>query len=189
MGMSKDRLRSEYLRLLDDYPKEKRSKNTYQITNSLVNHPVWKEKYIIAITLARYPEIDTSAIIERAWADGKQIVIPKCKPKTREMDFYLYEEGTELESVYHGLLEPNPVIAEKKSAESIGLVIVPGLAFTPRGYRLGFGGGYYDRFLSGYSGETLSLAFSEQVTEHLPVEPFDVPVNYLLTERGIISCD
>jgi len=187
--MPKNRLRSEYLRLLADYPKDKRSKNTYKITDSLVNHHIWKEHGIIAITLSRYPEIDTSIIIEKAWKDGKQMVIPKCRPKTREMDFYLYEEGMELESVYNGLLEPNPVSSEKISAVSIGLVIVPGLAFTPNGYRLGFGGGYYDRFLSGYSGETVSIAFSEQVTNYLPVEPFDLPVNYLLTERGIKSCD
>ncbi|WP_455662390.1 5-formyltetrahydrofolate cyclo-ligase [Pradoshia sp.] len=187
--MSKNRLRSEYLRLLADYPKDKRSKNTYHITDSLVNHSIWKEHHIISITLARYPEIDTSAIIERAWADGKQMVIPKCKPKTREMDFYLYEEGMELKSVYNGLLEPNPEKAQKIDSDCISLVIVPGLAFTSKGYRLGFGGGYYDRFLAGHSGDTLSLAFSEQVTDQLPLDPFDLPVGYLLTERGLQHCD
>ncbi len=187
--MSKNRLRTECLNLLADYPKDKRSKNTYHITDSLVNHALWKEQYIIAITLARYPEINTNAIIERGWADGKQIAIPKCRPKTREMDFYLYEEGMELETVYNGLLEPNPDKAKKVNPADIGLMIVPGLAFTPKGYRLGFGGGYYDRFLSAYSGVTVSIAFSEQVTDYLPVESFDVPVDWLLTDRGMHHCD
>ena len=187
--MSKNRLRSEYLHLLADYPKDKRSKNTYLITDSLVNHPIWNDSYIIAITLARYPEIDTGVIIERGRADGKLIAIPKCKPKTREMDFYLYEEGMQLETVYNGLLEPIPAKAKKIDPADIGLMIVPGLAFTPQGYRLGFGGGYYDRLLMSYSGETVSIAFSEQVTNHLPVEPFDVPVNWLLTERSMLRCD
>lgn len=187
--MSKNRLRSEYLRLLADYPKDKRSKNTYHLTDSLVNHALWKEHHSIAITLARYPEIDTHAIIERGWTEGKQIAIPKCRPKTREMDFYLYEEGMELETVYNGLLEPIPGKAKIINPKDIGLMVVPGLAYTSQGYRLGFGGGYYDRFLSSYSGVTLSIAFSEQVTDYLPVESFDVPVDWLLTEKGLQRVD
>lgn len=71
----------------------------------------------------------------------------------------------------------------------IDLLLVPGLAFMNNGYRLGFGGGYYDRFLKLYKKQTASLAFSSQIVSQLPVESHDIPVQKIITEERIIECD
>jgi 5-formyltetrahydrofolate cyclo-ligase len=72
-------------------------------------------------------------------------------------------------------------------ASRIDLMIVPGLAYTREGYRLGFGGGYYDRYLQNYHGKTISLAFNEQLVPNFLVEEHDIPVSEIITNLGVIK--
>ena len=67
-------------------------------------------------------------------------------------------------------------------------MFVPGLCFMKNGYRLGYGGGYYDRYLQNYKGMTVSLAFSDQVVDSLPVESFDIPVEKIVLNNQVIEC-
>lgn len=158
------------------------------IKDRLVASPEFIEAEIIGITISRYPEVETRLIIEAAWEQGKKIVVPRCQAKTRTMDFRLIKSFSELETVYMDLLEP--IVAETTAVikEDISLQIVPGIVFSEGGYRIGFGGGYYDRYMKDFQGEALSLAFEMQTGMTVPVESHDIPVGKIITEKGILNC-
>lgn len=147
-----------------------------------------KKAQVIGITLSSFPEVDTWELIEELWARGKQVVVPKCNPSTRSMTFYQIDSFDQLEVVYMNLQEPIPALTQKVIPSNIDMLIVPGVVFISTGYRIGFGGGYYDRFLSDYNNTTLSMAFDCQVVETIPVEEYDLPVKWILTETRIIEC-
>ncbi|MDZ5470996.1 5-formyltetrahydrofolate cyclo-ligase (plasmid) [Bacillus sp. 31A1R] len=159
---------------------------SYIIAQKLFQNPSWIKATTIAVTLSNPPEVDTFQIIRKAWEEGKKVVVPKCLPKTREMDFRILTKFSQLESVYSGLLEPIESETELIAKKDIQLVIVPGLGFSRKGFRLGFGGGYYDRFLIEYEGDTLSLAFEQQILESVPVEEHDIPVKQIISNEEII---
>ncbi|MBB6284859.1 5-formyltetrahydrofolate cyclo-ligase [Geobacillus subterraneus] len=159
-----------------------------QIAAYLYQWPQWQEAQVIAITVARGTEVDTVPIIERAWQEGKTIGVPKCNPMTKTMTFRRIASFAQLEKAYAGLLEP---IEEQTTVIDRGefdLIIVPGVCFTKTGYRIGYGGGYYDRYLPGVAAATAALAYSFQVVEDIPVEDHDVPVEFMITDRGVIHC-
>ncbi|MDQ0218310.1 5-formyltetrahydrofolate cyclo-ligase [Peribacillus cavernae] len=149
----------------------------------------WEKARVIGITISNHPEVDTRDIIKQAWEQGKEIAVPKCLPGNKSIQFRKIVSFDQLEKVYFGLWEPIPSITEKVSKDEIDLLVVPGLGFTRSGYRLGFGGGYYDRFLPSYTGPVLSLAFDVQLMPTLPVETHDIPVSKLITPEKVYACN
>lgn len=127
-------------------------------------------------------EVDTREILRRAIADGKTVAAPRCVDGTREMDFYILQDMSALESGSFGVLEPNPALCRKVTDFSEGLCIIPALAFDKSGYRLGYGKGYYDRFLAKFSGETLGLVYDCCFYDSLPHGKFDRAAQWILTE-------
>lgn len=159
---------------------------SYKIAQQLFEEEDWKLAKVVGITISKQPEVDTYQIIRKAWELGKQVVAPKCYPKERKLSFRLLMEFSQLESVYYGLLEPIEEQTEEMQADKIDLLIVPGLAYTREGYRLGFGGGYYDRYLSDFRGKTISLCFQSQVVSQFPIEKHDIPVSKIITNNEVI---
>ncbi len=183
----KKQLRNEIRERLKKIPKPLYEHYSYTIAQELYKDPLWQSASIIGITISIPPEVDTYQIIRTAWAEGKKIAVPKCFAKEKQMDFRELQRFDQLESVYFGLLEPietETVLVEK---ENIDLLIVPGLAFTQEGYRTGVGGGYYDRYLQHYQGNTLSLAFQEQLVSSVPIEEHDIPVGKIITNKESYS--
>lgn len=172
---------------LNSMDKEEYREKSERIASHFFSHPAWKKAEVIGMTISRPPEVDTYKIIEKAWQEGKRIAVPKCLPSTREMEFRYLTDFSQLEKVYYGLLEPIVERTELVEPDGIHLLVVPGLAYSPDGYRLGFGGGYYDRFLTGYKGETVSLAFSSQIVKELPTEEHDMPIGLIITEELVIQ--
>ncbi len=107
-------------------------------------------------------------------------------PRRAEAEFFILDTYDQLETVYHGLLEPKPSETVRVNKQDIDLLIVPGLLFDKGGFRIGFGGGYYDRFLTDFPNQKLSLAGSFQVVENLPSESYDIPVDSIITEQGML---
>ncbi|OZI13092.1 5-formyltetrahydrofolate cyclo-ligase [Bacillaceae bacterium SAS-127] len=161
---------------------------SFQIARQLGSLPLWQSAETIAVTVSRVPEVDTWALITRGWEEGKVVVVPKCDPTDRSMKYYQLTSFCELETVYSDLYEPDPDRTNEIDPKMIDLLIVPGLAFDKRGYRLGFGGGYFDRFLETFQGETVSLLFSQQLLTEVPVEAYDLPVKQLITEKEVHTC-
>lgn len=182
----KKQFRSDMIKQLQSINKPQYEHMSYQIASQLYNDASFISASHIGITISKFPEVDTYQIIRTAWQLGKKVSVPKCIPASRQMIFRELEQFNQLESVYSNLFEP--VIEKTKPTDSklIDLLLVPGLAFSPKGYRLGFGGGYYDRFLQNYDGQTISLAFSTQIQQQIPVENHDLAVQKIITNEGII---
>lgn len=150
----------------------------------LVSSEYWEKAHTIGITISQGLEWDTKPIIEKAWEDGKSVAVPKCLAN-KQMAFYLLDHFQQLEKGLYNIPEPNPDKTKKVEKKEIDLLIVPGVAYDIKGFRIGFGGGYYDRFLVDFPNETISILSHIQLTEQIPIESFDIPVRHIVTENKI----
>ncbi|KFN01415.1 5-formyltetrahydrofolate cyclo-ligase [Bacillus clarus] len=183
MKEEKVRLRKQIIERMNSLSEEQYTTLSEQIAVSLYEQKEWMEAETIGITLSMEHEVNTYVIIEKAWQEGKKVVVPKCNRKTRTMTFRQINNFAQLETVYMSLREPIPTLTKEVMAIEIDLLFVPGVAYTRRGERIGYGGGYYDRYLVQYKGKTLSLAFDFQIVNDIPIEPFDQKVQKIITEK------
>ena len=182
---NKQKIRKIAKTVLMNLTKESRKLQETQVIRYLSEIPQWKEAKIIALTKSMEIEFSTKNIVTLARSQGKQIVVP-ITLSNRQMRFAYWNSETEFRKNPFGVEEPiNPIWVNE---EEIDLVIVPGLAYSKKGERLGFGGGYYDCFLSQGKYDTVSLAYMEQIYETALwfVEKFDIPVEWLITTEGVI---
>ena len=165
---------------------EKRKPQEELILDYLRHLPEWKEAKIIALTKSMPMEFSLEKVVHLARKMNKTIVVPVTLPY-RQMKFAFWDEKTEFQKNSFGVEEPiHPVWVEQ---DQIDLVIVPGLAYSKKGERLGFGGGYYDRFLEKLNYSTMSLAYKEQVYDEASweVEVFDQRIQTLITMEGVTN--
>ena len=128
-------------------------------------------------------EINTWPLVRQMWTDGKNVYVPVTKPGRKLIPTLLTPE-TKLVKAPFGMEEPQD--SPEVDPAQLDLIIVPGLAFSPEGYRIGFGGGYYDRFLPKTQGVTVGVCYS-QFVRGLPKDTWDIPVDYVLTELGFMQ--
>lgn len=122
-------------------------------------------------------EVRTVPMLEQAMADGKRVAVPKVYGE--EMKFIYLTDLNQVEKGYAGI--PEPVADEPVAEDKTALVLMPGLAFDPEGHRIGYGGGFYDRFLAKEPDHpTVALCYEFQMLEKLETEEFDVPVDQVL---------
>lgn len=181
----KDQIREQMKQKLKQLSKPDYEHYSLEIAKHLYASPEWREARTLALTVSRMPEVDTFQIIRQAWSEGKNVAVPKCDPQSHTMEFFQLRAFHELETVYFGLLEPKPTVTTKLRHELLDLMIVPGLVYNEFGYRIGFGGGYYDRYLAQFHGVTVALAFTEQIAKEIPIEDHDIPINMLITPKGV----
>lgn len=177
--MEKNKLRKKTLALLASLDKAEHDEKSSKLAELLFETEEWKRAHFVGVTLARYPEIGTEAIIRRAWQSGKTVAIPETIYPGHKMQFREYKNGDQLIKKKFDLFEPSEE-AKLVPKNQLSLLIVPGVVFNSAGYRIGFGGGFYDRYLTDFLGDTISLAFYEQVNEELVVEDHDIPVQKVL---------
>ena len=133
-------------------------------------------------------EIDVMPIFEIAKQRGKRVAFPKCNVEERTMQFHFVEGLEDLTPCAYGIREPREdlPVYDPENTKGVALCFVPGLAFDVYGYRLGYGKGFYDRFLTQYPGITLGLTYSSFLQERLPHGPYDRQVDFIITETGEI---
>lgn len=139
------------------------------------------EAYRSAKTIYGYlpynQEVRTVPILEQAIRDGKRVAVPKCYGD--EMKFIFMDDLSKVEKGYAGI--PEPIADEPIADDPTALVLMPGLAFDPNGHRIGYGGGFYDRFLAQEPEHpTLALCYEFQILPQLETEEFDIPVDCVL---------
>ena len=176
----KAELRKQVLQEMKAIPREQKQAMDQALTDQFLKHPFCQEAKVIATYLSFPHEFQTQELIEQALKDGKKVLIPKTYPKGR-MDFVVYDPQ-QLVKTSFGLLEPQGDL-EVVDASQIDLIHVPGLAFTTEGYRIGYGGGYYDRYLEHFSGHTLSTVYPCQIQDFIS-ENHDIPVEEVLIDEG-----
>lgn len=178
----KAELRKQVLQEMKAIPRTQKVTMDLALTERLLQHPFYQEAKIIATYLSFPHEFQTQELIEQALKDDKKVLIPKTYPKGR-MDFVVYD-SQQLVKTSFGLLEPQGDL-EVVDVSQIDLIHVPGLAFTREGYRIGYGGGYYDRYLEHFTGHSMSTIYPCQVQQFMP-ENHDIPVQeVLIDERNL----
>ncbi|MCR4925439.1 MAG: 5-formyltetrahydrofolate cyclo-ligase [Clostridiales bacterium] len=183
----KKKLREKYKNIRFAMTADEKARLDEKVFSRVVNSWAYRQQDIILTYVSTDIEVDTKAIIQRALQDGKTVAAPRCIDNTRLMDFYIIKSLDDLESGYFGVLEPKPEKCTKLSDFSKGLCIVPALCFDNKGYRLGYGKGYYDRFLVQFEGEIMGICYSSCVCESLPYGKYDRNVDILITEKTCIN--
>ena len=176
----KAELRKKILQEMKTLSQEQKQAMDRDLTERFLQHPFYQEAKVIATYLSFPHEFQTQELIEQALKDDKKVLIPKTYPKGR-MDFVVYDPQ-QLAKTSFGLLEPQGDLEVVKPSQ-IDLIHVPGLAFTTEGYRIGYGGGYYDRYLEHFAGHTMSTIYPCQVQE-FNFENHDIPVQEVLIYEG-----
>lgn len=165
-----------------------------KVSELFLSQKFYKDATVIYTYLEYNTEIITRYIIEQAWRDGKRVAVPKVLGNGTEdgmMEFYYINDFSSIEEGYCGI--PEPCGCEEDIAEDDDvLILMPGLAFDRKLNRLGYGGGFYDRYLerrkaAGTSFFKVSLAYDFQLFEELETEAHDEKIDALITEDGIIT--
>lgn len=157
---------------------------------NLFASPVWKNAQAVLSYCSFRGEIDLSPIWEQARVEGKAYALPRTVTGAAEgrMIFQHVKNEGDLVVGRYGLSEPSSACPEVTDFER-ALCIVPGLAFDKEGYRLGYGGGYYDRFLAGHPTVIpVGLCYGACLCNRLPRDGHDIPVSYIFTERSVMAC-
>ncbi len=177
--MDKKELRKKYTKVRAEV-EDKEGKDKL-IRKNLRELEIYKKAKSVFVFISYKSEVDTRGIIEDILADGKKLLVPLVK-------------GSEMIAVeVKGIddLEPNKMgILEPKSGDEVtdvDLTITPGLAFDKAGFRLGYGGGYYDKFFAKVDTIRMGIGYSDQYVESLVHEDYDKALEYLLTEEGLIE--
>ena len=145
-----------------------------------------RAKLVHTYVSSKENEVDTRALICTCLAQGKRVAVPVVMPGAKAMAHALIDDLDQLVVGSYGLAQPDPAEIVWLPAESrIDLVVVPGLAFDRRGQRIGWGGGYYDRFLAQVQTVKIGLCYDELVLDCIPGEPHDVPVDVVVAETAI----
>lgn len=176
----KAELRKKILQEMKAVPQKQKIAMDQVLTERFLNHPVYQEAKVIATYLSFPHEFQTQGLIDQALKAGKKVLIPKTYPKGC-MEFVVYDPQ-QLKKTTFGLLEPQGDL-EVVDASQIDLIHVPGLAFTREGYRIGYGGGYYDRYLENFAGQTMSTIYPCQIQTFNP-DSHDIPVQEVLIYEG-----
>ena len=189
--MSKERVRKETLELRKAISTEELVKKSKDVAEKLFSTELYKNANTIMAYVDFRNEVKTEKIIKTAIADGKRIVIPISVIATRQLILSeIINYDIELESGAYGILEPRADYIREVDPSLVDLVLVPGVAFDERGFRIGYGGGYYDRFLDRVRPETakIALAVEVQMVEYAFEDSHDIAVDMIITEDKIVHC-
>ncbi len=185
MEVTKSQLRREYRARRAALSATEKQRLDAQIASEFLKLSEYQNANTILFYLSLPQEIDTTPLLLKAWADGKRTAVPRCISGTSDMEYYLIRSMDDVSIGSFSIREPVPARCEKLSGfPADTLCIVPGFCFSKHHYRVGYGGGYYDRFLADYTGLSAGLCYHDFLRESLPTDTFDVPVDILLTECG-----
>lgn len=167
---------------------ERKQKNE-AIARNILSLPVYQDSATIMMYLNYWDEVDTGGIAEDTLQAGKRLVIPLCKG-----DIIIPSEIKHLEEDVQigmfGIREPRPTNSKTVQPKDIDIILVPGVAFDTQGNRIGFGKGFYDRFLPQLRDDVsiIGLAYSCQVVDKIDAEDHDFKMSLLVTENGVVYC-
>lgn len=183
----KDALRERYGEIRRAIPPEKKAKMDEKICAAATALVSFRHADTVLLFAPKADEVDIRAIAEEAWARGKEVAFPLCDPENRNMTYHVVSSFDELKSGTYGIMEPSPD-APQFDENRPAICFVPALLFDKEGYRVGYGKGYYDRFLHRFGGSKIGLVYRDFILDRVPRGRFDLSVDLLVTEGGVRVC-
>ncbi len=175
--MDKRELRSKIRAMKRAMPEEEILRRSAALGEAFANLDLYKNAKTIYGYLPYNQEVRTVPMLERAIRDGKKVAVPKIFGE--EMKFIYIDDLTQVDKGYAGI--PEPIADGPVADDRTALVLMPGLAFDPQGNRMGYGGGFYDKFLASEPDHpTLALCYEFQMLPHLDTEAHDIPVDFVI---------
>lgn len=189
---SKKDLREKMKKVRDGIPEETRAAEDEMLTRIILGTELYEAANFILTYVSFGTEVDTKALIRQALRDGKKVYVPYVFPKSKKMDFFLCEDPGKLRRNRIGIPEPEPdptglfpytTHISLDAAENC-MILVPGLAFDAKLGRLGYGGGYYDRYLEKFQKKmAVGMAYNEQIVDEVPMGQEDIPLDLVVTPQ------
>ena len=153
-----------------------------RIMEKILRLPFYKETETVFAYMSLPGEVQLQDFLIKCWAEGKRTAVPKISGK--EMHFYRIDSFGNLSPGAMSILEPDPAICPLADGEENALMIMPGLAFDRERHRIGYGGGYYDRYLEKHrSHKTIAVSFEFQLFDQLPMDDLDIVPDLLITDQ------
>ncbi len=177
----KVKMRQALKELRSNIPKDIKHKADIEIISRFLMTPEYSGAQTVLCYAGTKEEIDTSALIYAALANKKRVGLPRCNGEI--LDFYYITSLQDLMPGSFGIMEPDPRKCKRILDFRNSILVVPGLGFSLDGKRIGYGRGYYDRFISHYQGKTIGLCYYPLVKVDIPMEETDKKVNLIITER------
>lgn len=185
----KKQIRREIRQKRDALPLSERLSKSAAIITRLLTIPDISMAKIFFIYLSFSSEVITHDAIRRFQSEGKVIAVPIIDMRRKSMHPVLLKSFDELEPGPMGILQPKSDDLNPIPPGAIDIIVAPGIAFSEEGLRLGYGGGFYDRFLMQHRKTVYALAFELQINLRIPFDPeHDVRVDYIVTEQRLIDC-
>lgn len=184
---AKKALRKRMLQLRDAMASEERAQKSKRIMQAFLNSMWYAECERVFCYVSFRSEVDTKELIKRMLSDGKKVAVPRVEGK--EMHFYEIRDLADCEPGSFGIPEPQndgKCVIPVKKGKNGDLMIVPGSCFTTRCDRIGYGGGFYDRFLAKYPIKTVGFFFDCQKADMIPCNEYDRKLDHIITETGAI---
>lgn len=175
--MNKKELRSHIRARKQAMTEDQIQEKSHALVQKFLQTDAYRRATAVYAYLPYNQEVRTTALVEQAWKDGKKVAVPKCYGS--DMRFLYITDFSQIAPGYKGI--PEPVADEPVANDPNALVLMPGLAFDREGHRVGYGGGYYDRFLQAEPNHpTIALCYDFQLFDRLDTEEFDIPVDCVL---------
>lgn len=185
-------IRKNICALREQLPPDTRAAYSAAITERLLQMPEYRQADAVLGYMSFGAEFASELWVERVLADGKRLALPKVNHHTNHLDLYWVDDPeSQLAAGLWGIREPVVECCERlAAANELEFVLLPGVAFTRDGTRLGYGGGYYDKLLASMTQRPVlvAAAFALQIVETLPQEATDVKVEWVITEQESIAC-
>lgn len=187
--MTPQELRDLVRKRRDGMPERERLRKSDEVWKRLVEVPAFQTASSALFYVSVGSEVETGMMRTLARELGMVVACPRSKPGDKSMRFHVLASDEELSPGAYGILQPaaeTPPLADLKDA----VVLVPGMVYDRQGHRLGFGSGYYDRWLAGEGKglPTIGLAFHEQLVDLVPTQPHDVDMDWVVTDKEAIEC-
>lgn len=183
----KDGIREKYSALRREIAKDEKAKRDEAICNTAISLASFRYADVVLVYAALENEINIDLIASTALKKGKRVAFPKCNTENHTINYHFVTSLDQLSRDSYGILEPSSdlPIYDPETDPASAVCFVPGLVYDKAGYRLGYGKGFYDRYLSKFSGCTLGVVYSDFILPTVPRGRYDVRVDILLTEKGV----
>lgn len=180
---AKQELRKRMLSMRASIPEDVRLEQSEKIAFYILNSKEYNECKVILLYISIRDEISTASLIKAALQDNKTVCLPACLPEKR-MEARVYQKESDFTEMYNGIPQPGKHCTVI-SPDMLELCIVPALCCDTQGYRLGYGGGYYDRYLpKATRAKKITICAKQRIFQTIPHGDFDVPCDKIITEAG-----